>query len=492
MLSVVSRFLLAALVVLAVASPSASASVRLRGLDAGELLFAASPPDRVIAGDLVVAAGTERVFGWPVTGGAVRRLGRLPDLGDASNDILDGGGFVRVEAAQAGRVVVVRGEGRAIDQQPDVEAGHHLVGGPPEGPFQDPAGCGERTGGPAGLRGDLLAYVAAPAGEPACVPPAAPAVRGPAIVVRDLAAGAAVVRVIPLAFDGSVAAMRFDGPFVGLELRTGPEDPNEVPDKPPSRALVVVDVRTGGEVTRVPVRGSVPWDIGPDGTLLRGRYRQRGATPTCPVRADRLRLHAVGEVAGRAVAGTPCGVPAPELRAGALMRLARPRPDGRIQIVDRRLDTATDDEIAVVSGPLLGGDDRHVVAADATCRNRDARVITVQGRPARPSGPLSCPFRLRAPSTVRSGRPFTVRVSCPRGCRGAIELQVLRTRDETTFGFGPVIIDLASGRARTVRFTLPRNAALERPSRGTLTVGVQGPVTPRTTTRRIIVRPANP
>jgi len=300
------------------------------------------------------------------------------------------------------------------------------------------------------------------------------------------------VRVIPLAFDGSVAAMRFDGPFVGLELRTGPEDHDEVAEKPRSRVLVVVDVRTGGEVTRVPVRGSVPWDIGPDGTLLRGRYRERGATPTCPLRADRLRLHAVAEVAGRAVAGTPCGVPAPELRAGAVMRLARPRPDGRIQIVDRRLDTGIDDEIAVVSGPLLGGDDRHVVAGDATCRNRDARVIASEGRPARPSGPLGCPFRLRAPSTVRSGRPFTVRVSCPRGCRGAVELQILRPAAETTFGFGPVTIDLAPGRDRTVRFTLPRNAALERPSRGTLNVRVQGPVTTRMTTRRIIVRPANP
>lgn len=477
-----------ALVVLAALAPGALADVRLRGFDAVEALFAAGGPDRTLAGDLVVATSSRYVYGWPVAGGGARRLGRLPDLGPATNDILDGGGFVRVEAARPGRVVVVRGEGRSIDPGAEVGPGHRVAVGPPEGPFQDPAGCGERSGGPAGLSGELVAYVAAPASEPPC--PGPPALRGPAVVVRDLAAGAAVVRVVPLAFDGAVAALRFNGPFVGLELRANPEDPDVELDRPSSRTLVVVDVRTGDAVTRVPVKGEVPWDIGPDGALLRGRYRQRGGTSTCAVLADRLRLHAPGDASGRALAAVPCAIPAPELRADGVMRLALPRSDKRIQIVDRRIDGGADRNLAVVAGPFVGGDDRYLIAGDATCRALDARVIALGLTPVGPSGPLTCPVGVRSPRTARSGGSIAVAVTCPRGCRASIELQVFRPTGAVTFGFGPVRVVLAPGRSRTVHFELPRRSALGRNSRGTLEVSVPSPVAGRSVRRRITVRPA--
>ena len=467
--------------------PGASADVRLRGFDPVKNLFAAGGPDRVVAGPLVVAASPERIFGWSVKGGGARGLGRLPKLGPATNDILDGGGFVRVEAAQPGRVVVVRGEGRALAPSPEVGAGHHVVVGPPEGPFRDPAGCGERSGGPAGLSEDLVAYVAAATSEPPCQ--GRPVVTGPSVVVRDLAAEAAVVRLVPLPFDGAVAALSFDGPFLGLEVRSAPEDPDEEPQPPPPRTLVVVDVRTGVTVTRVPVRGAVPWDIGPDGSLVRGRFRRRGATTTCPVLADRLRLHVLGDAAGRELAGVPCGFPAPELRGEGVLRLALPRRDGRVRILDRRVADGVDQELAVVAGPLVGGDAEHLVVGDASCRVLDARVITLGGGPAQPAGPRTCPVHVRAPRTARSGTRLTVVVTCPRGCRGSAELRVFRPGDESTFGFDRGF-NLAPGRFRKLHFELPRRAALGRPSQGTLVVGVASPVASRSVRRRFMVQPA--
>jgi hypothetical protein len=472
-----------------VVAPAASGEVRLRGFDAVEGLFAAGGPDRLLAGDHVVAASGDHVFGWPVTGGSARRLGRLPDLGPSTNNILDGGGFVRVEAARPGRVVVVRGEGRALEPGAEFGPGHHVVVGPPEGPFADPAGCGERSGGPAGLSGELIAYVAAPASEPPCGR-MTPAVRGPVVVVRDLAAGAALVRSIELAFDGAVAALRFDGPFVGLELRSTRPDPNEEPARSAPRTLVVVDIRTGAAVTRVPVRGEVPWDIGPDGALLRGRYRQRGASIKCGALADRLRLHAPGDSVGREQTAVPCAFPAPELRANGVIRLVLPRRDGRVQVVDRRVDDGADRLLAVVAGPFVGGDDRHLVVGDATCRVLDARVLAVHGDSAGPSGPRTCPVVIRAPRTVRSGGSLPVTVTCPRGYRGSVELQVFRPARETTFGFGRRVV-LAPGSSRTYRFRLPRRAALGRSSRGTLEVSVASPVASRGVRRPVTILPAD-
>lgn len=468
--------------------PAASGDMRLRGFDAVEGLFAAGGPDRLLAGEQVVAASGDHVYGWPVAGGSARRLGRLPDLGPSTNDIPDGGGFVRVEAARPGRVVVVRGEGRALEPGAEVGPGHHVVVGPPEGPFTDPAGCGERSGGPAGLSGELIAYVAAPASEPPCGR-TTPAARGPVVVVRDLAAGAALVRSIELAFDGAVAALRFDGPFVGLELRSTRPDPNDEPAPPAPRTLVVVDIRTGAAVTRVPVRGEVPWDIGPDGTLVRGRYRQRGAGLGCGALADHLRLHPPGDSVGRKLTVVPCAFPAPELRANGVLRLVLPRRDGRIRVVDRRVDDGADRVLAVVAGPFAGGDDRHLIVGDATCRVLDARVLAVHDEAAGPSGPRTCPVVVRAPRTARSGGSLPVAVTCPSGCRGSIELQVFRPTRETTFGFGRRVV-LAPGGSRTYRFRLPRRAALGRASRGTLEVSVASPVASRGVRRPITILPA--
>jgi hypothetical protein len=99
--------------------------------------------------------------------------------------------------------------------------------------------------------------------------------------------------------------------------------------------------------------------------------------------------------------------------------------------------------------------------------------------------------RVRAPRVVRSGRRLAVRVTCPRGCRAVVELQVFRPVGTTTFGFGPTRVNLAAGRSRTVHFRLPRRAALRRSSRGRLDVVSPGPVERSEVRRRITVRPAS-
>lgn len=489
MLRFASAVLAGLIVFLLAAAPASPADVRLRGYDPVEALFSAFGPDRVVAGDLVVGAGTQDVFGWSVGGGPVRRLGRLPDLGPATNDIPDGGGFVRVEAAQPGRVVVVRGEGRSIGPEPETGPGHRVVVGPPQGPFEDPAGCGERSGGPAGLSGDLLAYVAAPAAVPACPGGTAGVVTGPSVVVRDLSGGGAVVRTIPLPFDGAANALRFDGAFLGLDLRRKSFDPDSEPERAEAHDLVAVEARSGTERTRVEVRGDVPWDLGPDGALLYGQYGDRKGDGTCLSTATRLRLHPPGDATGRPVPGTACAFAAPELRAGGIVRLSLPLRDGRIRIVDRPLDGTPDRELGIVAGPLVGGDDRHLVVGDGTCRTEDARVVTVGGPPVRPAGPRDCPIRVRAPGTARSGGSVKVRMTCPRGCVASLDLQVYRPADTTTFGFTRRV-SLAPGRSATVRFVLPRRAAVRRSSRGRLVVTSAGPVKRTRVRRRIAVLPA--
>ncbi len=123
-------------------------------------------------------------------------------------------------------------------------------------------------------------------------------------------------------------------------------------------------------------------------------------------------------------------------RSCGVMRLALPRSDKRIQIVDRRIDGGADRNLAVVAGPFVGGDDRYLIAGDATCRALDARVIALGRTPVGPSGPLTCPVGVRSPRTARSGGSIAVAVTCPRGCRASIELQVLRPTGAVTFGFG--------------------------------------------------------
>jgi hypothetical protein len=356
-----------------------------------------------VSGDRVVFASTEHVFGWPVAGGAPEELGRLPDLGPATNNILEGGGFVRIEAAQPGRVLVVRGGGNAIGPQAGGSDGpaHQLAVGPPEGPFTDPAGCGERSGGPAGMSGDLIAYAAAPAARPRCAGGARPAVGASAVLVRDLAAGNDVVRSVPVPFDGAVADLRFDGPFLGLELRPRDEDP-DLDRSPPRRTLRVVDARTGAVVTEVGTRGELAWDIGPDGTLVQGALVESGRR-ACGGTVVAPRVHAPGDAAGRPLGGRVCAFPAPEVRAGPRLRASTALPDGRTRIADRSLADGSERELAVVAGPLVGGDDGHLVG-----RRRDLPGLRradhrPRRRPGAPGGSGDLPrHRPRAP--VREGR----------------------------------------------------------------------------------------
>jgi hypothetical protein len=330
------RALLVGAALLAAIPATAGADVRLQGLDASELLFAAGGPDRTLAGDLVVVAGTEHVFGWSVSGGPARRLGKLPGLGEVTNDILDGGGFVRVEAAQPGRwswCAARAARCRRARAWPGPSRGGRAARGAVRrsgrlwralgragGAQRRPARLRRRAGHRAGLPVRTLAGG-----------------RRARVVVRDLAAGNAVVRVLPLPFDGSVAALRFDGPFVGLELRAAPEDPDAEPERPPARALVVFDVRTGGEVTRVPTRGETPWDLGPDGALVLGRYRDPSDRSAClgaPI-ASRARAGRCGRPAAgrRDLRLSGCGAarrrPAPALPSPPRPAHPRGRPAAR-------------------------------------------------------------------------------------------------------------------------------------------------------------------
>ena len=281
--------------------------VRLRELDAVNALFGAGQ-GRLIAGQRVLYANPQALFAWPLSGGSFHRIALLPDLGEALNSFTEGGGFVRVEAVAGGRVVVARGEGSALSFTPDRGPGHHLRVGPATGPFADPAGCRERSGLPASLSGDMLAYVAAPARKPACPPGVAPAVRGPAILVRELASGGAVRVRLPLPYDGAVDRLALQGKLLAYSLAVRPFDPEL--EREPATSLHVVDLSTGSELLALPPATNRVWALDDGGGVVAARarfgHRPRGA---CVGRLGDLRHYLPGHPAGAPLPFAPADGP---------------------------------------------------------------------------------------------------------------------------------------------------------------------------------------
>jgi hypothetical protein len=281
--------------------------VRLRQLDAVNALFGAGQ-GRLIAGQRVLYANPEALFAWPTAGGSYRRIALLPDLGEALNSLTEGGGFVRVEAIAGDRVLVARGEGSALSFTPDSGPGHHLRVGPATGPFADPAGCRERSGRPAALAGDLLAYLTAPARKPACPPGVTPAVGGPAILVRDLASGGAVRARLPLPYDGAVDRLALQGELLAYSIAVRPFDPEL--EREPASSLHVVDLSTGSELLTLPPATGRVWALDDGGGVVAGRARfgrrPRGA---CVGRLDDLRHYLPGNPAGAPLCSPPAAAP---------------------------------------------------------------------------------------------------------------------------------------------------------------------------------------
>jgi hypothetical protein len=460
--------------------------VRLRGLDAVNALFGAGH-GRLIAGQRVLHANPEALFAWPIAGGSYRRIALLPDLGEALNSLTEGGGFVRVEAIAGNRVLVARGEGSALSFTPDSGPGHHLRVGPATGPFADPAGCRERSGRPAALSGDLLAYLAAPAPKPACPPGVTPAIGGPAILVRDLASGGAIRARLPLPYDGAVDRLALQGELLAYSIAVRPFDPEL--EREPASSLHVVDLSTGTELlTLPPVTGRV-WTLDDGGGVVAGRARfgrrPRGA---CVGRLDDLRHYMPGDPAGAPLPFTPCG------RAlaldGGLLRFTVARADGRADVLDHQLADGATRLLATVAGELADSSPDHLLVRDTTCTRDDLRVVALSGElPALPSGPLRCPVAVRAQRRVRAGNRFRMVVRCPRGCVAHYTLVIPHARSEWT-SYYEGDLRLRPRRRRVLHRRIASGTAKKGPTRGVLTVTVRNPADPPTTLkRRVAVLP---
>jgi hypothetical protein len=448
-------------------APGGAEAVRVRGLDAIDAFFAAGP-GRMLSGDRVVYATPGGVYAWPVTGGRPRRIGATPDLGSAENSLTDGGGFIRVEAAQPGRIVVARGGNSALS--PDFGSGHQLAVGPPEGPFADPAGCGESSGMPAVLDGTLLAYHAEPAPAGAC--PSAPEVTAPAIVIRDLADGNGVRNVIALADDVRVVSqLELAGDYLaysGAPRRT-----------PQEQSLFVVDARTGEELFSLPASRRRLWALDDDGTVVTGRSRFVRGVP-CPFEARHLRSRSLGLPAGRPLPGIACALGVFDVRGGVL-RYAAPRDDGRQDVVAQTLADGSRTVLATIAGLLVDADEAHLLAGDDTCTTSDMRVLSIiGGHPQGPAGPRRCPVHVRVARRVRGDRGdhYRVRVRCPRGCM--LDVEARTYRGEWTYGSGG---HYRFRRGGTFRVPIPLHPG----ARGAvthLTIAVRNPAGSATVIRR--------
>ena len=461
------------LIVLAVFPATARGDARLRHLSGFTAMFEGGA-GRMLAGDRVLLAYPGALYGWPVTGGPPRRLADLPDLGPAMNDPDDGGGFIRVEAAEPDRVVIARGAGSTL--WPEFGSGHQVVVGPPRGPFADPAGCGEATGVPAALDGDVLAYTARPVDDADC---ADPALTERGIVVRDLAAGAAVTRVVALAdSERVVSAMALSGRFLAYSAA---RDRHAVEDR---EQLAVVDLATGNEALRLPGGPTRVWTLGEDGTVVAGRWAP-GFPGLCS-RVRDLRLHRPGDAAGTPIPAQPCSLGAMSLD-GNVLRYARARQGGGQEVVDHRLGSNAVRVRAVIGGPLVDADGAHLVVRDATCTTDLARVIALGDRPARPAGPARCPIRVRAPRRVRNATRVPLTIRCPLGCRPDVDARTLRPGTDTTHG-SFYERQLVRGR-RVLRIRVPFRST--RPARMTITVFSMNPGASPTVIRRTVrLRPA--
>src|SRR5918998_3649966 len=369
--------------------------VRLRELDAVNALFGAGH-GRLIAGQRVLYANPQALFAWPLSGGSFHRIALLPDLGEALNSLTDGGGFVRVEAIAEGRVVVARGEGSALSFAPDRGPGHHLRVGPATGPFADPAGCRERSGLPAALSGAMLAYVAAAARKPACPPGVAPAVRGPAILVRDLGSGGAVRVRLPLPYDGAVDRLALQGEMLAYSLAVRPFDPGLA--REPATSLHVVDLSTGSELLALPPATNRIWALDDGGGVVAARarfgHRPRGA---CVGRLGDPRHYLPGDPAGAPLPFTPCGRSL--ALDGGLLRVTVARADGRADVLEHRLADGATRLLATVAGELADSSPHHLPVRDTTCTRDDLRVVALSGElPALPAGPRGGPATCTATS----------------------------------------------------------------------------------------------
>ncbi|HEV2874686.1 MAG TPA: hypothetical protein VGW14_06005 [Thermoleophilaceae bacterium] len=460
--------------------------MRLRHLDAVEAYFAAGP-GRLIAGDRVLYATPDALFAWRLSGGGYRRVATLPDLGDALNSFTEGGGFVRVEAI-AGDRVVVTGGGGVLSFTPDTEPGHLVRVGPRTGPFDDVAGCGERSGRPAALSGDLLAYVAAPARRPACPVGVAAAVDGPAILVRDLAAGGAVRARVPLPYDGAVDRLALEGDRLAYNLGVRPFDPGR---REPATSVRVFDL-SGGEVLALPPARQRVWALDQSGGLVAARStlgpRSRGA---CPGRLRELRHHLPGDPSGTPLRFTPCGL-ALAVDDGVL-RFTVARPDGRAEVVEHDLEQGGERRLATVAGGLVDSSRTHLLVRDATCTRDDVRVVALGAAlPAQPSGPLRCPVAVRARRRVSAGGRFHATVSCRLGCMGRYILAIPHARSDWHSHYAGDLRVRRGGR-RVLRFRIARATAKRGRTRGVLTIDVRNPTGANTVVRRLVsVSPAHP
>lgn len=422
---------------LTLCAPASAQDARLRDLSAAAILFDAGAGN-VLAGDQVVFATPRRVYGWPVTGGRGRSLAQVPArLGPADNELIFGTGYVRVAAAQPGRVALIRDGGPDFFPGFEPRYGKQLLVGPPAGPFADPTGCGEATGGPVAFDGDRIAYRAAPARDSCEVS----AVDGQSLVIRDLADANRVEAVVPLPEDARlVTRVELAGSFVAFSGRSG-----RLGSKL-KNALVVTDLRTGEEVLRLPPKTFRTWALDADGTLA------EAVLPGVSCRRSQLRLHAPGDVQGQIVAGRPCDGLL-DLDAG---RLRFAESHGRTyETVE--LDTATQERrvLATTAGGLLDADAEHLVVDDPTCATTDARVVALDATPAVQAETKRCLRRLQVPKTVRAGKPIPIRATCPGGCRLEVRGRVGRDQEP------PIFEDPELTRSGTF-YVMPEFAPLER------------------------------
>jgi hypothetical protein len=460
--------------------------VRLRNLDAVNALFGAGQ-GRLIAGESVLYATPEALFAWPISGGTYRRIARLPDLGEALNSLTEGGGFVRVESTAGDRVLVARGEGSALGFTPDSGPGHHLRVGPAAGPFDDPAGCGERSGRPAALSGGLIAYVAAPARKPECPAGVAPAVDGPAILVRDLASGGSVRARLQLPYDGAVDRLALRGELLAYSLAVRRFDPEL--EREPASSVHVVDLSTGTELLRLPATTNRLWALDDGGSVVAARaWIGRRPQSACNGRLRGLRHYTPGNPAGTRLPFTPCGRSL-TLDEG-LLRFTVARADGRADLLEHRLADGATRLLATVAGELVDSSPNHLLVRDTTCTRDDLRVVALAGElPALPSGPLRCPVAVRAQRRVHAGSRFRMVVRCPRGCIGYYTLAIPHARSEWTSHYQGDL-RLRPGRRRVIHLPVARGTARRGRTRGTLTVSVPNPASPPTELkRRVAVLP---
>ncbi|MCA1682717.1 MAG: hypothetical protein LC685_01760 [Actinobacteria bacterium] len=112
----------------------------------------------------------------------------------------------------------------------------------------------------------------------------------------------------------------------------------------------------------------------------------------------------------------------------------------------------THETVREYGGPLIDASAHHLLVSDDTCTGNDLRAIPVALAPtARPAGPRTCPFAVRARRTVRAGKVLPVRVRCKLGCRLQYEWRYYsETRDSVHGQDGETVI--CRGKARTLKF----------------------------------------